>query len=237
VIGEDADATLIARVVAPEGSEISIIRNGRTMTSSRSREVRHVVTGGKGAYRVEVVAPGAHGTPPVPWLVSNAIYFGEAAAPHVDAPFTPPATRIAPFPWRIEKDPASSATLRTGDTDATLEYRLAEGDRKGQFVAMATDLNRQPFGRIDLSLAGDRPMRVSVQLRTADGRRWGKSSYVDPGGSTLQVAVDTLRPASGVDQGSFTAADATSLLLVIDLTNAAPGRTGSLKVLASAFVR
>jgi hypothetical protein len=228
VIGEDADATLTARALVPEGSEISIVRNGRTMTSSRSGDVRHVVTGGKGAYRVEIVAPGAHGTPPVPWLISNAIYFGNAPAPHVDAPLVPAATRIAPFPWRIEKDAASSATLRTADFDATLEYTLAEGERHGQFVAMASDLNRQPFETIDLSLVGDRPMRVSVQLRTADGRRWGRSYYVDPAGTTLHIPVTGLRPISGADQGSFTAADATSLLLVVDLTNAAPGRRGSL---------
>ena len=237
VIGEDADATLTARALVPDGSEISIVRNGRTMTSSRSGEVRHVVTGGKGAYRVEIVAPGAHGTPPVPWLISNAIYFGEAPPPHVGAPLIPPSTSIAPFPWRIEKDAASSATLRTGDVDATLEFKLAEGERHGQFVAMATDLSRQPFQSIDLGVAGDRPMRVSVQLRTADGRRWGKSYYVDPAGSTLHVAVNSLRPIGGVDLGSFTATDATSLLLVIDLTNAVPGRSGSLKVVSSAFAR
>ena len=237
VIGEDADATLTARALVPDGSEMSIVRNGRIMTSSRTGEVRHVVTGGKGAYRVEVVAPGAHGTPPVPWLISNAIYFGKAPAPHVEPALTPPAARVAPFPWRIEKDAASSGILRTGDFDATLEYKLGEGQRGAQFVAMATDLARQPFEIIDLGLAGDRPMRVSVQLRTADGRRWGKSFYVDPAGSALRVGLSDMRAIGVMDQGPLSASDATSLLLVIDLTNAAPGRSGTLKVLSSAFVR
>ena len=80
-------------------------------------------------------------------------------------------------------------------------------------------------------------MRVSVQLRTADGRRWGKSFYVDPAGSALRVGLSDMRAIGVMDQGPLSASDATSLLLVIDLTNAAPGRSGTLKVLSSAFVR
>src|SRR3982751_4855201 len=114
VLGDDADATIIARALVPPGSEISIVRNGRVVTSSPGGEVRHVLTGARGAYRAEIQIPGAPGTPPVPWLVSNAIYFGEGRRPvvagHGVAKTGPP---IAPFPWRIEKDPSSSGTLRT----------------------------------------------------------------------------------------------------------------------------
>ena len=124
--------------------------------------------------------------------------------------------------------------LRTGQYDATLEYRLAEGDRGSQFVAVATDLHGTAFGAVDLGLAGDRPGRVSVQLRDANGRRWARSYYVDPAGSQLHVAVEALRPVGG-GEGSPDASKMTSLLLVIDLTNASPGRAGRLRVLSSAF--
>jgi hypothetical protein len=79
-------------------------------------------------------------------------------------------------------------------------------------------------------------MRVSVQLRTADGRRWGKSCYVDPNGTAVRIPVSTLAPI-GSATGSLEATQATSLLLVIDLTHAAPGRTGSLTVQGSAFAK
>jgi hypothetical protein len=121
-----------------------------------------------------------------------------------------------------------------GQTDATLEYRLAEGERGSQFVALATDLQGGPFRAIELGLTSDRPSRISVQLRDASGRRWARSYYVDPAGSQLHVDVAALRAVDGAS-GAPDASKMTSLLLVVDLTNANPGRAGRLRVLSSAF--
>ena len=264
VLPDDADGTIVARVAAPAGSQMSLIRDGKVVATSQGNELRHVLTAAKGSYHVEVVAPGAPGTPPVPWLVSNGIGFlgvgatgasgasgargagaaGATGAGAVGATSAGAAggtgagaagAAIAPFPWRIEKDPSSSATLRTGETSATLEFKLGEGERAAQFVAMATDIQRQEFATIDLALAGDRAMRVSVQLRHADGRRWGRSYYVDPAGSGLRVPVAALAPIGHGDR--LISIEATSLLLVVDLTNAGPGRTGTLTVRSSAFAK
>ena len=238
VLPEDSDATLTVRALAPEGSEIAIVRNGHVVTSStHGTDLRHVVTGGSGAYRVEIVAPGAHGLPPVPWLVSNPIYFGgPEAAPAGKSDPAVEGTPIAPFPWRIEKDASSSATLRTGPHEASLEYKLGAGAPGSQFVALATDLQPRAVSAIDLTLGSDRPMRVSVQLRAANGFRWGKSYYVDPAGSAVHVPVSALSPI-GTPPAGVTAIDATSLLLVVDLTNAQPGRAGVLRVRSSALIR
>lgn len=234
-VPEDSDATLFVRAPVPADSEISIVRNGRTVSSLRGSELRYAVAGGRGAYRAEIAVPGAPGVPPAPWIVSNPIYFGEpggeAGERHPPAAAPPVIGTIAPFPWRIEKDRSSSATLRTGATDATLEFKLGDGARNNQFVALATDL-RPPLRAVDLSLAGDRPMRVWIQLRAADGTRWGRSYYVDPGGSALQVPVTALAPLA---PASGPVRDPESLLIVIDLTNAQPGRTGVLRVLSSAL--
>jgi hypothetical protein len=145
----------------------------------------------------------------------------------------PPA---APFPWRIEKDPASSALLRTSERDVALEYKLADGARNSQFVALATDLRRRAFTTIELALAGDRPLRISVQVRRADGQRWGRSYYVDPAGTSLRIPLGDLRPIAGSGPGAISAGDVASLLLVIDLANAAPGRSGKLRVTTSALL-
>lgn len=245
---EHSDATIFAKAIVPVGGEIRLLQDGRIIMTSGG-ELRRVLTGARGAFRIEVHVPRAPGTPAVPWLVSNPIYFGAEGADGAKgaegagakaaagAERAPEGARIAPFPWRIEKDAKSSAVLRVEKFEVALQYKLAEGERSNQFVALATDLGGQPFGAIDLTLAGDRPLRVSVQLRRGDGARWGRSYYVDPAGTRLHVPIGdlkSLRPAAA--ETRISAADATSILLVIDLANANPGRAGVLRVLASALV-
>jgi hypothetical protein len=75
-------------------------------------------------------------------------------------------------------------------------------------------------------------MRVWVQLRGPAGGRWGRTYYVDPAGVAIHVPVSSLAPI-GTPPGTLR--DATSLLLVIDRTNAEPGRRGTLRVLSSAL--
>jgi hypothetical protein len=240
VMTGDADATIVARAPQPRGAELLLLRDGREIARGRG-EIRHTVTGARGAYRVEARMPGAPGTPPVPWLVSNPIYFGVGA--HVaesgggSTTAVPRDADIAPFPWRIEKDPSSSGVLRTGASEAVLEYKLGDGARNSQFIALASDLNGQVFNQIDLSLAADRPMRVSVQVRRASGQRWGRSFYVDAGGSSVRAPLARLKPITAAPGSVISGADVTSILLVVDLTNASPGRSGTLRVLACALVK
>ena len=98
-------------------------------------------------------------------------------------------------------------------------------------------MQRQSFTAIDLSLAADRPSRISVQVRRADGTRWGRSVYVDSAGSRVRVALSDLRATTGSAGSAVSGIDVTSILLVVDLTNAAPGRAGKLRVLSSALVK
>ena len=234
VVPDGSEATLVVRAPVPPESQIAIVHGGRTVASTHGSELRYRVAAGNGAYRAEIFLPRAPGHPPVPWIVSNPIYIGgpAALAGHggVAAVAPPVVSTIPPFPWRIEKDAASSATLRTGATDASLEYKLGDGGRYDQFVALATDLDASSLNALDLSLAADRPMRVSVQLRASSGMRWGRSYYVDPAGSAITIPISALAPI-GTPTGSVR--DAKSLLLVVDLTNAQPGRSGTLRVLSS----
>ena len=75
-------------------------------------------------------------------------------------------------------------------------------------------------------------MRVWIQLRAADGARWGRSYYVDPAGVALHVPLSALAPLTPT---IGPVRDPASLLVVVDLTNAQPGRTGVLRVLSSAL--
>jgi hypothetical protein len=236
----DSDATIVARAPLPPDAQLVLLNGGREVAGGRG-EIRRALTGAHGAYRVEVRIPGAPGEPAIPWLVSNPIYFGgdrggSRAAPAPEPARTPGPATIPPFPWRIEKDPSSSAILRTSGNEVSLEYKLGAGERNNQFVAVATDLQKQAFSAIDLSLVGDRPLRVSVQVRRADGRRWGRSSYVDQAGSVLHIPLSTLKPIGGDASAAISAVDVTSILLVLDLANAPPGRAGVLRVRSSALI-
>jgi hypothetical protein len=235
---DDSDVTIVARSVLPADGELVLLHDGREVTKGRDW-IRRAVTEARGSYRVEARVPGAPGSPAVPWLVSNPVYFTREETVHSDgagaATGASAASSIPPFPWRIEKDPASSGILRTSEYEAALEYTLAAGTPNSQFVALATDPGRQVYRTIELSLAGDRPLRVSVQVRAASGGRWARSFYVDPAGSIIRVPLASLRPIGpfGVPPLST---DVTSILLVLDLTNAAPGRSGVLRVKTSALL-
>jgi len=242
VVPSGATVTLVARAAMPRGAEVVLLRDGVEVARSKG-ELRKEVPPSAGAYRVEVHIPSAPGQPPVPWLVGNAVYLTppSTSAPSTSAPSTEhgaPSTAIPPFPWRIEKDPASSAILRTSASAVELEYRLADGARNSQFVALATDVHDQSFSAIDLSLKSDRPAKVSVQVRTAAGERWGRSYYIDPAGSAIQARLADFRPiAAGSNSAVPPSTAVTSILLVADLTNAAPGRAGRLVVQSSALVK
>jgi hypothetical protein len=236
-----ATVTLLARAPLPRDAQIVLLGPEGEAGRSAGEVRKEVPVGGRAAYRVEVRLAGAPGEPPVPWLVSNPIVVssGEEQSTHGLEPSAPaigPSTAIPPFPWRIEKDHDSRAILRTSDSAVELEYALAAGDRKSQFVAMATDVKGQIFNAVDLGVRSDRPTRVAVDVRDPDGRRWGKSFYVDPGGTAVHAVLAGMRPIGEVT-GPMPRSDVlTSIILVIDLTNAAPGHSGRLTVFSSALV-
>ncbi len=209
VLPDDSDATIIARATLPRDAQLILIHDGREVGRGRD-EIRRGLTEARGAYRVEVRLPGAPGTPPVPWLVSNPIYFTASTLPPENARHgtsgevpSGPSPAAAPFPWRIEKDPTSSGILRASDHEVALEYKLGDGTRNGQFVALATDLHRQAFRSID---------------------------------PRLQIPLASLRPIGAIPGTAVSGAEVTSILLVLDLANAAPGRSGALTVRASALL-
>lgn len=238
-IAKDArSAILTARAPIPSGAVMVLLRDGREVARSESGNLRFDAAGRAGAYRVEIHAPRAPGNPPVPWVVSNPVYVGLAPPPLiVPLPTGEVAGAGALFPWRIEKDPTSSARLRIDAHTAELEYTLGGGGRHSQYVALTADVHLDSGTAIRLGLKGDRQMRVSIQLRNADGARWGRSFYVDPSGTTVDVAPADLRPIGQETTAVIDARSIRSLLLVIDLTNAASGQSGLLRVMNSSLVR
>ena len=187
-----------------------------------------------GAYRIEVRVPGSPGTPPIPWLLSNPVYFLQSA-PAVAAPSRGDVVALGQLPWHVEKDPRSVAMVAGGGQPyVSLQYVLAPGARTSQFAAAAGDLADHPQPFADLRFVGSaaRPSRISVQLRYASrgGERWGSSVYLDPASREIVVPVARLRPLDRQEGPAPDAATATSLLFVADLTNAKPGDSNTFTI-------
>jgi hypothetical protein len=118
-------------------------------------------------------------------------------------------------------------------------YRLAGGGASSQFAALVRDLAAPPdFAAVTFVGRASRPMRISIQLRFAqDGdQRWRKSFYADTVARPVTIAVDQLRPADRPGRHPALSR-ASSLLFVVDLTNAAPAAEGSFTIADLAFVR
>jgi hypothetical protein len=80
-------------------------------------------------------------------------------------------------------------------------------------------------------------MRVSVQLRFPTGERWVHSVFVEPDARRVAVPVSLLVPAGGPATPRPDFRQATSILFVVDLTNAGPGASGSFGISDLAFAR
>lgn len=220
-------ATVAAHVLKPASAQVVLLKNGHEVASTREDVLRAPVEG-DGAYRIEVRLDGAPGSPPIPWLVSNPIY---VLPPRKEQELPPEgASHEQELPadaWRIEKDPGSSAILRTRD-GIELEYTLRPGPRASQYVAIAAPV-AAPISGVAVTLAADRPQRVSVQLRTDAGLRWLKSVYVSKDQRQIFLGIDTFRPVDQAPEHVDTSR-VTSVLIVVDLTNASPGRSGAVRV-------
>jgi hypothetical protein len=186
-------------------------------------------------YRVE--ASIGDGSPP--WIVGNPIYIGRLPDAFLDAPVAIVATETLPMEaqpndWRVEHEPRSSGALAAGEGRLLrFDWRLGSGVPSGQFAAAVRPLplgRVQQWDRVAFEAAAERPMRVSVQVRTSDGRRWIRSAYVDRTMRTIAVRFDDMRPAEpGVPSApELGAVDA--LLVVVDTVNTLTGAAGTVRI-------
>lgn len=236
-IDSDQSGRMWVDYAVGDGGELFMVRAGRDSLPLQAgpagryelpRDEMH------GVVRFEVRLPAAPGTPPVPWIVSNPVYFEE---PTVDT-HAAVSTEAIPLPnngrWHVEKDPDSSARIEASGSALTVDYTLASGSRRSQFVAAVADLQTgfPAFKGISFSISSSRPARVSVQLRyaTGGGERWGKSVYVDAERRQSIVSVDQMIPADLQEGRAPDTSTARSLLFVVDLTNARPGDSNSIRI-------
>ncbi len=232
-------ATFHARAAQVDGASTIAFRNGEEIKRA-SGTVLDFDSAETGAFRIEIHVAGAPGIPPVPWVLSNPIYRFTPGVPVPPAPRVP-LHSLEDAAWRVEKSERSEGTAKlAGGGEVAFAYRLGGGAPASQFAALVADLPRNlpEFGGVSFTVQGGAPTRLSVQLRFADddNARWRKSVYVDREARPLHVAVDSLHRADGPPQRPAIRR-ATSLLFVIDLTNARPGDAGALTLTAVSLTR
>jgi hypothetical protein len=223
------------RAAVPAGATITLLRGGTPVAQGDGGALEHT-DDRRGAYRVEVSVRGAPGTPSVPWLVSNPIYW--FAGPPSDAASPPEAAPIGRVPlasgsWDLEGALSSDSSVTGEGVRGTLTYQLGAGAPASQFAAMVKNIEglEPATAWLVFRASADRPVRVSVQLRFASrgGARWVRSVYLDQNEREVRVPIDRLKPADSRDPLP-PLAEATSILFVADLTNARPGAQGRVTV-------
>lgn len=234
-LGAGSAVTLHVSSNAPPAYTTVVHQGMQTITSVRDpQELVVHASATPAVYWVEILPD--HGTAGVPWLRSNPIYVRS------DAPIGPgsmraPVTDYSALPldgWRTEHDPNSlAASDLVGPADRRehlFRFGLAGGAPGRQVAALALDTPQGigGFARIGFTIRADRPMRVSVQLRSdeASPDRWQRSVYVDRFDQDRTVLLDEMTPV-GVTRSEKPPLDRTrALLFVVDLTNTKPGTSG-----------
>ena len=93
-------------------------------------------------------------------------------------------------------------------------------------------VNVADYDRLTFTARADRPMRISVQLRTLDVgrtlRRWQRSVYLDTVDRQHTVHFNDLVPSAGTEPAKPPLEQVTQILFVVDTTNTKPGTLGPL---------
>ena len=221
---------------APPGSTIILMKGGEPAARSTDRALRQVVPGSPAVYRVEVQLAGAPGNPPVPWVLTNPIYLrarDEGPARRSDATETAQVYLDGEARgWRIEKSARAQAAFdvapAVGGTELLVRWGLGGTEGESPYVALAMPAG-ETIGRYDRLLftsRADRPMRLSVQFRLANGDRWRRSFYLDQTPHQVTTFFDDVRPAGRTTQRRLPIASVTDVLFVVDSVNANLGTAG-----------
>jgi hypothetical protein len=259
-----ADAVrLHIRSNAPPGFVASVWNGSRLFAGDRTEsDFSLLAPSGPAMYRVEIRAANRPGHPI--WIISNPIYVGVPAAVHAEGMAAHPSSPLTPagpnakgesraveetlvfpadaFGWTVEHDPRSRAAVELQGSDLRFSFGLdADASARPRVALTAPPLTVPPNERVTLKLRGDRPMRLSVQLRTGvDGppeERWQRSIYVDTVERDVTVAFDDMRPVGITRSVRPATGNRPSLLLVVDTTNSQPGSSGELRISRVALAR
>jgi hypothetical protein len=240
----DGPVLLEARVAAPDGTTLSVLRDGSVLHQVTGNSLKLDIGDARGAYRFEVHLPGRAS---LPWILTNPIYVGvgdaHARAAAMAAAPLPDVTRregLNTVEWRAEASQDSTSTLTDGvldDGTPALDWRfaLAPADRQAQYAAIRFPIDRVLYDDQRLQLRGltDRPRRVWAQLRApgdGQGERWGTTFYLDESLRSIELRLADFRPIGALSSERPALDRIDSLLLVVDTLNTPPGTAGQIAI-------
>ena len=251
VVAPAGDLMLRVASNAPASFTTTLLKDGRAAASSHQRNVI-VPSSGPGVYRVEIRASERPENPT--WILSNPIYLRAAAtamraAPAASDSRTPIFDGSNIRDWVVEHDatskgkvaPASSAS---GEGGMTFAYTL--GGVTGStrpYAALRRDMSDGVYGndRLSFVASADRPMRVSVQLRTGvpgtPEERWQRSVYLDQTDRDVLVSFDDMSPLGAARTPHPALERVRYVLFVVDQTNTKPGAQGTVTFKRIALAR
>lgn len=232
----DGDIELQVEHGGPPGSRIVLIKDGATEAAEQGSALRRSVPATRAVYRVEIHVPSAPGDPPVPWVVTNPLYIraqDEAAAPRAEA-----AQQVVRYEggaadeWRTETSSRSKAALDVvrseSGTQLLMRWAIGGTAAESPYAAFVMPAGPALSGSDRVMFIGraDRPMRLSVQFRTADGDRWRRSVYLDDQQRPVTVFFDDVRAVGGTSRPRLDPGAVRDVLFVVDTANMKPGAAG-----------
>ncbi len=229
---------------APEDATITLFRDGAAATTSRGSRLDHDAPEAAGVYRVEIGLPDAPGSPPVPWLLGNPVYVGREVEKPVNTPRPAPRNFMTLYDggptrgWRIEKTTASDGAMDVigalGGTQLLLRFAISGSAEENPYVGfvMPATAAIAMYERLVFSARADRPMRLSVQLRSpgGEGERWRRSVYLDSTPRTVDLAFNDFRPVGSTSTAQPELTKIDSILFVVDTINNKAGSNGQIQV-------
>ncbi|MCC7007840.1 MAG: CehA/McbA family metallohydrolase [Acidobacteria bacterium] len=224
--------TFRASITGDPGARIAILRQGRLVAQGVG-SVEHT-DATPGVYRVEVSLPGRS----APWLVSNPIVIAAPIPPNQAPEPTPDGEVVSlsldPSVWTVEREPSSAGTVAREPMGLRFTFSLGPGTPRGQYAALVRSVPADiGIDRIEFVASADRPMRVSVQIRTPDalgGQRWRRSVFVDRIPRPIRVPLEEFEPADAPTSRRPVVARVQSLLFVVDTLNTLTGASGTLRI-------
>jgi hypothetical protein len=233
-LDDNGPVTLSVRSNAPEGFRTFLFRNNQLLGEpSDERGFSITAPEGPAVYRVEIRPFTVEGAPT--WVLSNPIYVRAATAAGVrtDRPASPAQVRVLfdgtdARVWRVESGQAASGQVAvTSSRELELRYTTSSARGRGP-IALLAAVSGSVAGsdRVAFTIRADRPMRVSVQLRThvpgVPEERWQRSVYVDGTPRTYTVHFHELAPVGPPRAGGPRLADIPDVMFVIE-PEQAPG--------------
>jgi hypothetical protein len=200
---------------------------------------------------------------PRSWLLSNGIYvraLNETPPPQAaQANAGSIESALALFDgqtdagWHIETDPASQASMEVANgladgSELRMRFALASSDVGNERAALVwgtpighAPVNLADYDRITFTGRAERPMRISLQFRTANVggtmRRWQRSVYLETVDRHRTVAFSDLVPSDGTAGPTPPLDQISQILFVVDTVNTRPGESGRVWIKRPEFQR